>query len=219
MPALNKPYQHRACLACGKRIPRWTDGKATPASRLFCGNACGNHYRRWAKGRVTKGVAQNVKKRPINRAPFESVYVTEPRPEYPRCKACGRPYLRTSPVEQFCSTRCAEYVPLPPRKPDGEWFIVAGPVEYCDDCGLAVTPRKRQGFLAPVRAMDGHFREPMNFPKGTTLYETSGPRVAVLPDSTLLVDNGGIGGQIFKSASEYRAQSGDREAWETIKTF
>ena len=53
MPVLNEPYQHRPCLACGKRIPRWTDGKATPASRLFCGNACGNHYRRRAKGRVT----------------------------------------------------------------------------------------------------------------------------------------------------------------------
>jgi hypothetical protein len=77
MPVLNEPYQHRACLACGKRIPRWTDGKATPASRLFCCNACGNPYRRRVKGRVTKGVAQNVKKRPINRAPFESVCVTE----------------------------------------------------------------------------------------------------------------------------------------------
>ena len=156
MPVLNEPYQHRACLACGKRIPRWTDAKATPASRVFCGNACGNHYRRRAKGRVTKGVAQNVKKRPINRAPFESVYVTEPRPEYPRCKACGRPYPRTSPAEQFCSTRCAEYVPLPPRKPDGEWFIVAGPVDYCDGCGLAVTPQKPHGFLSLVRGKDGH---------------------------------------------------------------
>ena len=126
MPALNEPYQHRACLACGKRIPRRTDGKATPALRVNCGSACGNHYRRTAKGRMTKGVAQNVKKRPINRAPFESVYVTEPRPEYPPCKARGRHYLRTSPAEQFCSIRCAEYVPLPPRKPDGEWFIVAG---------------------------------------------------------------------------------------------
>ena len=105
---------------------------------------------------TTERVAQNVKKRPINRAPFESVYVTEPRPEYPRCNACGRPYLRTSPAERFCSTRCAEYVPLPSRQPDGEWFIVAGPVDYCDGCGLAVTPRKPQGFLAPVRAMDGH---------------------------------------------------------------
>src|SRR3954453_11360898 len=110
---MNEPYKHRACLACGKRIPRWTDGKATPASRVFCGNACGNHYRRRTRGRVAQGVAQNVKKRPINRAAFESVYVTEPRPEYPPCKACGRPYLRTSPAEQFCSTRCAEYVPLP----------------------------------------------------------------------------------------------------------
>jgi predicted nucleic acid-binding Zn ribbon protein len=121
MPVLNEPYQHRAGLACGKRIPRWTEGKAAPASRVYCGNACGNRYRRRAKGRVTKGVAQNVKKRPINRAPFESVYVTEPRPEFPRCKTCGRPYLRASPAERFCSTLCAEFLPLPPRKPDGEW--------------------------------------------------------------------------------------------------
>jgi predicted nucleic acid-binding Zn ribbon protein len=131
-----EPYKHRVCFACGKRIPRWTDGKATPASRVYCGNACGNHYRRRGKGRVTKGVAQNVKKRPINRAPFESIYVTEPRPDYPPCKACGRPDMRTSPAERFCSNRCAEYIALRPRKPDGEWFIVVGRWTIAMDAAL-----------------------------------------------------------------------------------
>ena len=33
-------YVHRSCLACQKRIPRWTDGKPTPKSKLFCSAAC-----------------------------------------------------------------------------------------------------------------------------------------------------------------------------------
>jgi hypothetical protein len=50
--------------------------------------------------------------------------------------------VRTSSAERFCSAHCAEYVPLPPRKPDGEWFIVVGPM-------VAASPLRR--------ASDGDF--------------------------------------------------------------
>ena len=39
-------YVHRSCLACQKRIPRWTDGKPTPKSKLFCSAACRSFHRR-----------------------------------------------------------------------------------------------------------------------------------------------------------------------------
>jgi hypothetical protein len=63
------------------------------------------------------------------------------------------------------------------------------------------------------------FREPMSFPSGTTLYATKGPLVAVLPDYSLIMDGGGLGGRIFESADAYRAQTGDREAWVSIREF
>jgi hypothetical protein len=64
------------------------------------------------------------------------------------------------------------------------------------------------------------FREPMNFPEGTTLYVTGGPRVALLPDLSLIVDEDGlVGGRTFETADEYRAKTGDREAWVLIKRF
>jgi hypothetical protein len=149
-----EPYQHRACLACGKRIPRWVDGKETSASKLFCGDSCGRFYRR---GHPTKGVRQNAKKEQVNRASVGPVCATEPphREKYPTCEACGRTYRRSAPDDRFCCARCAAYVPLAPRKRDGEFFIVAGPVDHCDDCGLAITPRKPDGFLLPYRALDG----------------------------------------------------------------
>jgi hypothetical protein len=63
------------------------------------------------------------------------------------------------------------------------------------------------------------FREAMRFPKGTTVYKIKGPRVAVLPDYSLIMDDGGLGGRAFESASEYRARTGDRDDWDAIKTF
>jgi hypothetical protein len=45
------------------------------------------------------------------------------------------------------------------------------------------------------------FREPVNFPKGTTLYETKGPHVAILPDYSLIMDDGGLGGRTFGIAN------------------
>jgi len=46
------------------------------------------------------------------------------------------------------------------------------------------------------------FREPVNFPKGTTLYETKGPHVAILPDYSLIMDDGGLGGRTFGIANK-----------------
>ena len=62
------------------------------------------------------------------------------------------------------------------------------------------------------------FREPMSFPNGTILYKTTtGPLVAVLPDNSLIVDGGGVGGSMFKSAFEYRKLIGDRENWDQVR--
>ena len=63
------------------------------------------------------------------------------------------------------------------------------------------------------------FRDPVNFPKGAWLFETKGPRVAVLRNNMLVMDDGGFGGRIFRSADEYRDQTGDREGWNLIKKF
>lgn len=62
------------------------------------------------------------------------------------------------------------------------------------------------------------FREPMRFPPGTILYETKNTRVAVLPNTSLIADDGGEG-LVFKSAAEYRAQTGDNDHWNQIKSF
>ena len=129
-------YQHRACLGCGKRIPRWIDGKQTPSSQQFCSPGCGRFYRRLHP--VKRG-RRNAKKDPILRAFVEPVLAVEGRPEYHPCRACGRA-IRTELV--FCNDRCRDYVPLPPRKPDGEWFVCAGPVEYCSGCGSAIVPHQ-----------------------------------------------------------------------------
>jgi hypothetical protein len=61
------------------------------------------------------------------------------------------------------------------------------------------------------------FSDPMSFPTGTTLYETKGPRVAVLPDFSLIVDGGTP--HLFWSVTEYRDRTGDRELWNKIRDF
>ena len=146
-------YQHRACKACGKRIPRWTDGKPTLAARLFCSPKCGQFYRRLHP--VKRG-RQNAKKEPISSALPGSVRLTEGRSEYGPCQGCGRMQRITASGSLFCNDGCREYVPLPARKPDGDWFIVAGTVDLCHGCGLAISPRNPQGFLTPYRRGDGH---------------------------------------------------------------
>jgi predicted nucleic acid-binding Zn ribbon protein len=156
-------YQHRSCRFCGKRIPRWTNGKQTPASKQFCDSRCSRNHRQSTgpkspKKAPTTQVAEcteNDKKRPILRALLEPVSATDRRSEYGLCKACGRSISK--PLE-YCNDRCRDYVPLPPRKPDGDWFIIAGPMDYCFDCGLGITPKKPSGFITPWRGRDGKLR-------------------------------------------------------------
>ncbi len=149
-------YQHRACKCCGKRIPRWTNGKLTPSSRLFCSSGCGRFSRRMdtLSGRARKREIESIKPafREAAIAPRERI---EGRPEYGPCQACGRLHNLASPNRPFCSARCEAYIPLPPRKPDGEWFIVAGPVDYCSACAMAIGPRKPHGYITPYRNVDG----------------------------------------------------------------
>jgi hypothetical protein len=63
------------------------------------------------------------------------------------------------------------------------------------------------------------FREPMSFPRGTTLYETkSGTRVAVLSDWSLIMECGEIG-RIFKSVTDFRDYIEDQEHWKLLREF
>jgi hypothetical protein len=55
----------------------------------------------------------------------------------------------------YCNDRCRNYVPLSPRKPDGDWHIVAGAVEYCAACRMAIMPSKPHGYIMPHRGEDG----------------------------------------------------------------
>jgi hypothetical protein len=63
--------------------------------------------------------------------------------------------MRKAADQVFCSDRCRDYVPPPPRAVDAEWFIVAGPVDFCVECGLAIMPRKPHGYITPFRHEDG----------------------------------------------------------------
>jgi hypothetical protein len=69
--------------------------------------------------------------------------------------ALGSGFMRKTHDQAFCSDRCRDYVAAPPRKADGEWFIVAGPVDFCVECGLAIIPRKPHGYITPFRHDDG----------------------------------------------------------------
>jgi len=63
------------------------------------------------------------------------------------------------------------------------------------------------------------FREPMTFPRDTILCRTKrGDYCAILPDGSLILDDGGDG-VLFKSAQEYRRQMEDDEQWTTVKVF
>jgi hypothetical protein len=141
-------YKHRSCLACGKRIPRWSKGRQTPITRQFCGAGCRAY---WHRAHPNASRTENAKKVPARQAFLEPVCATERPPEYADCEACGRT-CRIKPDEPtYCSEQCRSYVPLPARKPAGEWFIIAGPVDYCAACSLAITPTKSHGHLMPWR--------------------------------------------------------------------
>jgi hypothetical protein len=149
-------YEHRSCLACQKRIPRWTDGKLTPSTKVFCSPGCGRFYRRMS---VLSGRARERKIEPIKPAFREAVLPPrrsiEGQPEFGPCQACGRPCQIKPDKPTYCNARCEAYVPLPPRKRDGDWFIVVGPVDYCHDCSLAIMPHKPHGFVTPYRGAGG----------------------------------------------------------------
>jgi membrane associated rhomboid family serine protease len=62
------------------------------------------------------------------------------------------------------------------------------------------------------------FQEPMNFPKGTVVYRTGMRLVAILPDWTLIADDG-AGGEVFATARDYRDKTGDDGEWRWIREF
>jgi hypothetical protein len=123
-------------------------GKRTPVTKLFCSRACGACHRRMHPSAPRSKNAKNV---PVKRAFAEPVLATEGQAEYGPCLTCGRMNRISTPGPLFCNDRCRDYVPLRPRKPDGAWFIVAGPVDYCTACATAITPRKPHGDLTPYR--------------------------------------------------------------------
>jgi hypothetical protein len=86
---------------------------------------------------------ENAKKAPARQVLLKPVCATERPSEYAPCEACGRSCRIEPGAATFCNERCRSYVPLPPRKPDGQWFTVAGPVNVCVACRLAITPTKR----------------------------------------------------------------------------
>jgi hypothetical protein len=146
-------YVPRDCLACGKRIPRWEGGKQT--TRLFCDSQCSAWHRRThqktrSEGKCTSRVVE-AKDVPLSQPLAAPLSSEVGRPEFHPCKACGR---MVRAALEFCSERCRAYIPLPPRKADGAWHIVAGPVPYCDECGLAIA-LGRGGILLPRPDLDG----------------------------------------------------------------
>ena len=104
-----------------------------------------------------KVVRENAKKRPIPSALLEPFSAVEGRSEWRDCEACGRATEYRPGQPTFCSDQCRSYVPRSLRKFDGDWFVVAGPVDYCQSCHMAITPRKPHGYLTPYR-VDGQLR-------------------------------------------------------------
>jgi membrane associated rhomboid family serine protease len=74
--------------------------------------------------------------------------------------------------------------------------------------------------LGPIRPppLPVSFQEPMDFPKGTNVYQTKSRRVAILPDWTLIADNG-AGGAAFATARDYRNKVGDEDGWTLLRQF
>ena len=144
-------YVHRACKGCGKRIPRWTDGKETPKSKVFCGRSCASFWRRMhpksVRGEDGKVGTEHRKKVPVNRPFLEPFWAVEDGPKYAPCKTCGYTALVAAGELTYCSDRCRSYVPKK-YKPWGKLHVVAGPVDYCEACGFPViesAPRVRDG--------------------------------------------------------------------------
>jgi len=62
------------------------------------------------------------------------------------------------------------------------------------------------------------FRDMQTFPRGTTVYKTRGGLLALLPDGSVLFDDG-KDGRSHASVDDYRKVAGDRDAWEIFNEF
>src|SRR5262249_19342264 len=112
-------YQHRVCkCGCGKRIPRWTDGKQTPKSRVFFDAQCSAYYRKLPPQKSAGSTnpaptTENAILRPIPRAFPKPVCETEGRPaappmaktDYGPCRACGRQQPMVAGQPTYCNDR------------------------------------------------------------------------------------------------------------------
>lgn len=148
-------YKARACLRCGKPIPRWMNGKQTRPNQLFHSEACGQAHRRMHRYEAR---ASSRKKAPAAQRLLKPKPATEARWDIGRCAHCDSGFVRMSPDQRYCSKRCEDYVPLPPRNVKGPWYIVAGPVDFCEECGFAIVPRPPHGLVTGYRGLDRVFR-------------------------------------------------------------
>lgn len=154
-PTLGSPTP---CAWCGKifRLQR--------LAQKFCSSRCQKTGRRSELGAAGARKSRSLDPdtgvggfSPINSNKINSLQRQKPPPtiaQYRCCRSCGRAFELAATKTTNCP-RCNGYVPLPPRKPDGDWFVIAGPVDYCCGCGLAIMPRKPHGFLTPFRGADG----------------------------------------------------------------
>jgi hypothetical protein len=70
--------------------------------------------------------------------------------------------------------------------------------------------------LAAPPPISVSFKEPMDFPKDTVVYHTGRRLVAILPEGTLIADDG-AGGEWFDSARIYRDNTGNDGEWTWIR--
>src|SRR5262249_16306492 len=84
----------------------------------------------------------------------------------------------------------------------------------------AAEPEPTLEQLGPISrpSMSVSFQEPMDFPKGTTVYRAPRRLVAILPDWTLIADDG-AGGAMFDTAEDYRDKTRDDGDWIWVKEF
>jgi hypothetical protein len=133
------------------------NGEETPISKVFCEKGCAQYARRQRSKLPTQArEAAKAETEPVNPGFLEPVFALEGRlRKWAPCGACGRAGLKTSLAQRFCDSRCESYVPYPPRKVDGDWYIVAGPMDFCVGCGLGITPRNPWGHIAGWRGKAG----------------------------------------------------------------
>jgi hypothetical protein len=86
----------------------------------------------------------------------------------------------------------------------------------CPHCARDITPEDLARRAAPKVPVS--FNEPMSFPKGSTLYVAAGKRLAVLPDASLVLDDGQAG-IAYESAIDYRYRTGDNSLWTIIREW